>query len=408
MPTLVRLALVLALLITASTGSALAQQTGAGDDAAAVPATPAEQPDSPGGGFVSRVKGYLTKDKEPRDETVDRVGFYPRIGGLTTGSGLALGAGYRTHLFNTPFYADVSGVVSTKRYLGLDGRLRLPSPAPRRLELWATAALRRFPQEDYFGLGEDSAIALRSNYTINSTDFGGEAIVHLTPWMQVGTDVGYFQPMIKAGTDSNYPTITEVFTDVTAPGLAEQPDYLHYGVFTAVDYRDARGNPRSGGFYRASLSNWDGREAGYDFRRFDGELNQYVPLGSPRHVLVGRVGASLVNNTTGDRVPFYVFPYVGGSNTVRSYREFRFREENAMYLTGEYRFGLMKYVQLVAFADAGKVARNWEDIVTLDDLKKGYGGGVRAGTSSRTFARLDVGTGGGEGRRIFLKFFPSF
>ena len=64
-------------------------------------------------------------------------------------------------------------------------------------------------------------------------------------------------------------------------------------------------------------------------------------------------------------------------------------------------------VPLVAFADAGKVGRNWEDI-NFRDLKKGYGGGVRAGTGSRTLVRVDVGTGVGEGIRVFFLFFPSF
>src|SRR5438128_1286385 len=37
-------------------------------------------------------------------------GFYPRVGGLIQGSGLAGGAGYRRHIFNG-VYADVSGLV---------------------------------------------------------------------------------------------------------------------------------------------------------------------------------------------------------------------------------------------------------------------------------------------------------
>jgi len=388
---------------------AAAQQTGNGDDPAAVPAdrpTPTDQ-DPHDKGIAARIRDYVNKQRDAHEHVEEPDGTYPRIGGLTTGSGLTLGAGYRMHLLERALYADVSGVISTKWYIGLDGRLKLPSPT-RRVEFWTSAAFRRFTQEDYFGLGPDSQLDDRANYAIHSLDVGGQAIVHLTRWLQAGSDVGYFIPVIRAGTDPKWPSIEHQFTDATAPGMLEQPGFLHYGVFTAVDYRDERGNPHSGGYYRATLAQWDDTSFDrYDFRRFDGEVNQYWPLGSARHVIAGRGGLSYVNNSLGARVPFYVFPYVGGANTIRSFAEFRFREENAMYLSGEYRFGLHKYVQLVGFMDAGKVAHNWEDI-TLRDLKKGYGVGVRAGLPVRTFVRVDVGTGGGEGAHLFVKFFPTF
>jgi outer membrane translocation and assembly module TamA len=59
------------------------------------------------------------------------------------------------------------------------------------------------------------------------------------------------------------------------------------------------------------------------------------------------------------------------------------------------------------FADYGKVAANWQDINTTD-LKRGYGFGVRVHSTKQTFAKIDVGFGGGEGRRIFIKLGPSF
>ena len=389
---------------------AAAQQTGRGDDPSAVPAdqpTPTSQ-EGTDEGPINRLKRLVSGEEERASKPKEPEGFYPRIGGLTTGSGLALGAGYRKKVLSDAFYVDVSGVASTKRYLGLDGRLRLPSPT-KRLELWSSVALRRFPQEDFFGVGSDSDIDNRTNYTLNSIDVGGQAIFHVTRLLQVGSDIGYFMPTVRAGKDQAFPTVASLFTDAGAPGLDAQPDYLHYGVFTAMDYRDGRGNPKNGGFYRATLARWNDRQFdAYDFNRFDAEANQYVPLTSnKRHVLVGRVGVSFVNNDTAHRVPFYVYPYVGGANTVRGFQEFRFRDENAMYFTGEYRLGIIDQVQAVAFIDRGKVARDWKDL-NLRDLKRGWGVGVRAGTKTRTYVRLDVGTGGGEGRQIFFKFFPSF
>lgn len=377
----------------------VAQQTGAGGDTSSTDS-------ASNGGLVSKIKDYAEKAKSP-DADDEPEGFYPRLGGLTTGSGLALGGGYRTHFVDRAFYADLSGVVSTKAYVGLDGRLRVPSPASW-LELWTSVAYRRFTQEDYFGLGFTSLEADRSNYAITSTDIGGEAIVKLTPAFHVGAGLGYFMPKVGPGKDDKFPSTELIFSDASAPGLLSQPDFLHVGVFAALDTRDAPGNPRAGGKYEATLARWNDRDLGdYSFNRFDLDLAHYLPLGSPRHVLVGRAGVSYVNNGDGERVPFYVFPYVGGFNTVRSLNEFRFRDENAMFLSGEYRLGVHKYVQLATFLDGGKVAHDWGDI-DFSGLKKGYGVGVRAGTERRTFIRVDVATGGDEGTRWYFKLMPSW
>ena len=58
-------------------------------------------------------------------------------------------------------------------------------------------------------------------------------------------------------------------------------------------------------------------------------------------------------------------------------------------------------------ADAGKVAPNWQDI-RATNLKGGYGFGVRVHSEDQNFARIDVGGGGGEGWRVFLKLGPTF
>lgn len=146
----------------------------------------------------------------------------------------------------------------------------------------------------------------------------------------------------------------------------------------------------------------------FDHQRFDALAAHYVPIApSRRHILSGRLGLSYVNNDPGERVPFYFLPYVGGVDTIRSFREFRFKEENAMWLGAEYRWVAFNNVSFVGFMDGGKVAHDWNDI-EFNGLKKGYGFGVRVHSNSQNFARLDFGTGGGEGWQIFLKLGPSF
>jgi hemolysin activation/secretion protein len=106
-------------------------------------------------------------------------------------------------------------------------------------------------------------------------------------------------------------------------------------------------------------------------------------------------------------VPFYFLPYIGGSDTVRGFREFRFRDENILFLNAEYRIRVHRFVHVAPFFDAGEVRADWEDIGP-GDLKTSYGIGIRGGTDDRIFVRIDIGTGGDEGTRLFFKFGPSF
>jgi hypothetical protein len=73
-----------------------------------------------------------------------------------------------------------------------------------------------------------------------------------------------------------------------------------------------------------------------------------------------------------------------------------------MWMSGEYRWIPFKYVSFATFVDAGRVARNYENLAS-GEFKKAYGFGVRVHTRRQTFARIDVATGGGEGWKTFLK-----
>jgi hypothetical protein len=396
------LAILLAALLTAP--SALAQETGDAVPAEAAP--PPQNPDD-GDSFVDEAKEWAedTQIVERLNGEID--GWYPRLGGMTRGGGFALGPGYRTHLGRV--LVDVSAGLSTKLYKAVDVKARWVSALDDRVELWTTFRYEDFPQEDFFGMGPDTTLDMRTSYDFDSTEYLVRGLVKPLPWLQAGTDVGYISPDIGPGSDSNYPSIEQLFADVAAPGLADQPDFLHTTFFAEIDTRDQAGRPRTGGLYHAAFGIWDDRTLQqYDFRRFDVNLAHWVPLVADRtHVVMGRFGTNYVNNESGERVPFYFLPYVGGVDTVRSFREFRFKDENAIWMTAEYSWSPMKYVSVAAFVDAGKVSADYEDI-NLTGLKTGYGFGLRGHSDKMTFARLDFATGGGEGWQIFLKLGPRF
>jgi outer membrane protein assembly factor BamA len=360
--------------------------------------------------------GFVEKAKEwaERTQIVERLsgevdGWYPRLGGMTRGSGFAVGPGYRRHVFGDRVLVDLSAGLSTKFYKAIDAKVRWVQAWDERVEFWTNYRYEDFPQEDFFGLGIDSRLDTRTSYDFDSSDVHALGVLKPTTWSRLSARIGYTSPEIGPGTDDEYPSIEQLFTDVEAPGLLAQPNYLHTTLSGEIDYRDQRGNPRNGGYYTVSFGIFDDRNLEqFDFRRLDGTAIQYVPLTPARdHVVSGRVGFSYVNNEPGNRVPFYFLAYVGGTDTIRGYREFRFKDENALWMNLEYKWTPMKYVSLVGFLDAGEVRPDWQDI-DLNGLKKGYGFGFRVHTDTQTFARFDFGTGGGEGWQMFMKLGPSF
>ena len=388
-------------LILAPTSAAYAQE----------PARPGEQQEtsSTDEGFVQKLRGMADRWQIVERLSGDVDGWYPRLGGMTRGSGFAIGPGYRTHLFDNRILVDASTALSIKGYKAVDTNVRWLQALGERVEVWTDFRYQDFPQEDFFGRGMSSSLDTRTSYDFDSVDFTVRGLVRPRPWLRFGTSVGYMSPDVGPGTDRNFPSIEALFDDDRAPGLVEQPDFLHTTFSGEVDYRDVRGNPTRGGVYRAEFGIWDDRTLQrYDHRRFDALATQYIPLvPGGKHVLSGRLGLSYVNNEIGERVPFYFLGYVGGVDTIRSYREFRFKDENAVWLGAEYKWSAFEHVSLIGFIDAGEVNADWNDI-DFRGLKKGYGFGFRVHTSKQTFARLDFGTGGGEGWQVFLKVGPSF
>ena len=122
------------------------------------PVDPAAQATDQPPPAVQKVRNFI--EKNPIVQKFKGDGFYPRIGGLSQGSGLAGGAGYRRHLDWA--YVDVSGAVSTKAYRGIDAQVRwVDTP---RFQLATLLTFRNNTQDDFYGLGNDTTDATRVDY----------------------------------------------------------------------------------------------------------------------------------------------------------------------------------------------------------------------------------------------------
>jgi outer membrane protein assembly factor BamA len=332
-------------------------------------------------------------------------GFHPTFGGLHTGSGFALGTEWRQErLSGGIFDVRVAGRLSFKAYERFEFQIGAPRLWNEHLFLDFTTAYRNYPQEDYFGLGPDSLRKDRTNFRLEDASYLGA--MGLRGWrkrLSVGVRGGLIAVNVGRGADHRFATTESVFNPANTPGLDYQPDYYQFGGFAQLDWRDEAGNPRSGGNYAAQWNTYGDRTWGrYSFRRYDVELQQYVPFFNRRRVIAFRAKTSLSDTSPGHEVPFYLMPTLGGSEDLRGYREFRFRDRNLMVYNLEYRWEVFSGLDMAVFGDAGKVFSRRSDF-SLEDLEGAYGIGFRFNQAKSVFLRIDVGRSH-EGTRFFFKF----
>jgi outer membrane protein assembly factor BamA len=211
-------------------------------------------------------------------------------------------------------------------------------------------------------------------------------------------------PHIGHGQNPQSPSVEELFDVSRIPGFIDQPDFIRYEVAADVNYRMPRGNPRKGGRYYVGYQFFDDRDLGrYTFRRFDTELQHYIPFLNERRVIALRALTSVSDADRGHEVPFYFQRTLGGDDDLRGFRKFRFRDENMLLLQAEYRWEIFTALDGAIFYDAGKVASRPGDL-TLKDLESDYGIGFRFGSNTGIFLRVEGAFGSRAGNHFVFRY----
>jgi hypothetical protein len=260
---------------------------------------------------------------------------------------------------------------------------------------------------NYFGIGPDSIESDRSEYRLKTADVVGYAIVKPTTWLSIGGRFGLLkQPTLSSSAgpfDRDFPSTLQTFPQ--DPGVGDPTRYLHGDASVVADDRDHAEHPTYGGLYRASVAQYSDRRTGaFSFRRYEAEGAHFIPLLDKKWVVALHGWGVFSETSAGDQVPFYLLPSLGGDDTLRGYRDYRFHDRHLLVATAESRWALFRSIDLAAFVDAGNVASRVRDL-NLD--KHSYGVGIRAHSETSTLARIDVGHST-EGWRVFVKLNDPF
>lgn len=336
--------------------------------------------------------------------TLGIAGVRPRFGGLVTGSGLAVGPEYfRPDLLNGEASFRASARISTRQYQRYDMLLAFPHMADGHLFAQFAGVYRNYPSINYYGPGPNSSKRGRSDFRLETTSFESSIGVQPVTHFRIGAEGEYLKINVGPGTDSRFVSSERIYSPRAAPGIDTQPDYVRGGGFIGWDNRDIPGGPRAGGAYTARFSQYSDRTSSrYSFRQLNLEAQQYIHFFNRRRVIALRARSALTDTDRGQVVPFYMQPVLGGSETLRGFRPFRFYDNNLIVGNAEYRWEVFSGLDMALFADAGKVFARWEDW-NRGRLEQSYGFGFRFNVRNEVFLRIDTGFSR-EGFAVWLKF----
>jgi outer membrane protein assembly factor BamA len=315
-------------------------------------------------------------------------GLYYDFGKMVPGAGwLAIGPGYRRWFGKDEMLLDGSVAYSVKHYRTAQARVLLPKLAKSRVALGAQARWVDYGAVDYFGVGPDTQESARTTFGVKATHVVAHATLRPTRWFDIDAEVGLLSPSLEDGSLGR------------AIPADDQPTFVPTQLSMTLDTRNFREHPTSGLLLRGSAAHYADRDGGaFTHQRYEGEGAGFLPMFGERVVLALH-GMVVTTPRESGSVPFYLLPSLGGSNSLRSFTDYRFHDRNMLLTNAELRVALMTHVDLALFTDAGNVAPRFEDL-NLD--KRSYGAGLRLHTRRATFARVDVANGA-EGWRFLFR-----
>jgi len=282
----------------------------------------------------------------------------------------------------------------------------------------------------FFGLGSTAPESGRSYFGMTQTIAGTNVLYPVSNKLKLslyGEINGRFVD-IRGRTGESSPSIEQIYTEATAPGLTSQPAYAQFGEGIRLRPNLLDNHIKLNYFvvFQQFVAPGDSR---FSFRRVNFDLAHEFPLyhtttssypkdtvgpdGSPEPPAKvsfsrnreGSVGVRLLISesiaSAGHVVPFYFQPTLGGSDvngerSLPSYQDYRFRAPNLMLLRGDFEHSIWGPLGFNFMADYGKAALTRGDL-DFNHMRHSFGTGVtiRAGNFPQVW--LMFAWGGREG-----------
>jgi hypothetical protein len=287
---------------------------------------------------------------------------------------------------------------------------------------------------DYYGIGPATQRSSEAIYGMRETIAGFSGLYPLFPRFRVSL-FGEFNGRFVDIRDGGSPAmaLSHVYTNATAPGLANQPGFLQAGEGVRMQ------PPMFGNRVQPDLSltyqQFVAPGSQYSFQRLNTNVGVTVPLyhsmiattrsyngpdecGVGVHARTcpvvmdrtGSVGLRLLITQSmtpaGNAVPFYFQPTIGGGDInndklLPAYADYRFRAPNLLVVQANFEHSIYGPLGFQFIYDIGKVAATRSD-VDFDHLAHSFGAGLTLRAGGIPQISFLFAFGGGEGTHTLL------
>ena len=303
--------------------------------------------------------------------------WHPFFESAYAGGGFTLGAGYRR--FVSPYNTiDLRGSITFSGYKRIEAEFLAPRLFDRRGVLSVIGGWREATSVGFYGIGtgptSDEARANYSftqPYTSATLDFWPTRRLFL---LRGGLELSEWT---QEGGGGSAPSVDEVYTPETLPGLGASPTYVHVQGTAGVDSRIAPDYARRGGFYGVTAHRFVDTDDTYSFTKMEYEAIHHIPVLRDAWVLSLRARVETTHIGDDEVIPFFMLPALGGGSSMRGFASWRFRDRNSVMWQAEWRVLANRFLDMALFVDAGKVTARASDLNDFHDMKKDYGLGFR-------------------------------
>jgi hypothetical protein len=316
------------------------------------------------------------------------LNWHPFFENAYSGGGFTLGAGYKKYVSSYNLL-DVRGSITFSGYKRLEAQFLAPRVFDRRGVFSVVAGWREATQVGFFGIGTgNTSVDDRANYSFKQPWVAATLDVRPTRrYLLLGAGVDFSQWQTGAGSGAA-PSIEEIYTPVTLPGLGAKPTYVHSQGTVALDWRPSPGYARRGGYYGVTVHDYTDNDNRYGFNSVDYDALQHIPVLREAWVLSLHGHVETTSTKSNEVIPYFMLPALGGGSSLRGFSSWRFRDNHSLLLQAEWRVMVNRFVDTAIFYDAGKVVARRSDL-DLDGLKKDYGLGFRFHSPMATPLRVD-------------------
>ena len=343
------------------------------------------------------------------DPLINPNGLTFQLGGLPTGGGFSLGPRYiRRDWLREHLISDTYIVGSTEKWYTGRSSLDFINLMNNHLQLTAVGSYQNAASMPYYGEGANSSKDNQSDFRreFTSARFGGQ-FHFFDQKLSAGYSVGGLLVNVGPGDRDNWPSTDKIFNEANTPGLEKQSNFITGTASVTADLTTPGfSNPKGLILEGQDTQFWDQSGNNSSFHLLQTQATYYVPFINGMRSLAFRARNETTFHANEEQVPFYLQPTLGGPNDLRGYERYRYYDNGASLLSGEYKWSVAGSVEMAIFGDGGNVYSR-PGLIGFRDMRGDGGFGIRFKDKQQVIMRFDVGVSP-EGVKVWFVFNNAF